>query len=302
MTKRVAVFDTNVLPGPVSVDGPFWQSIFRLCEISEHTASIPEIVVHESVNWVRQKLDEHAEALLSAHRKLSALTLVEPVYIPSGEAEAAAWEARLREQFEVIPLRGEDAAEALVREALRKPPAREGKGSRDSSIWLSAMRLSIGGAHVKLVSRNTSDFGHKKGGLHPQLAAEVKEMEVELDYFSSLDDFVSALATRDNTPTLNLNSSPEILREAVLASFPDDTEVRVEEIDEVSILEEATSIDRAYKVDQAGLALIQGSVDLAVEGKRPVVEFQAWATYEAGTGELRSMDITSIETPSYGDN
>lgn len=301
MTEKIAVFDTNVLPGPVSVDGPFWQSIFRLCEISEHVASIPEIVVHESVNWVRQKLDEHAEALLSAHRKLSALTLVEPVYIPSGEAEAEAWEARLREQFDVIPLRGEDATEALVREALRKPPAREGRGSRDSSIWLSAMSRSIEGAHVKLVSRNTSDFGHKKGGLHPQLAAEVKEKRVELNYYSSLDDFVSALATRDDTPNLNLNSSPEILREAVLGSLPDDAEVRVEEITEVSVLDEATSIDRAYKVDLAGLALVQGSVKLEVEGKRPVVEFQAWATYEAGSGELNSMEITSIEAPSDGD-
>ena len=202
MAKKHVLFDTNALPGPVTIGSPFWQLIFRLCDLTGHTPTVSELIVHESVNLVRTQLDEATESLTSAYRKLAKVSVVEPIYLPSSQAEAEEWEKVLRQQFTVVSVDGEDAISALQREALRVPPARNGKGSRDSSIWLSALRLSADSGEVKFISQNTRDFASNDGTLHPDLVAELGSRDLNLSYFNDLESLVSCLATVDPVPCL----------------------------------------------------------------------------------------------------
>ena len=297
MPNNYVVLDTNVLPRPATIGGPFWQAILRLCKMTAYVVVVPEIVVHESVNLLRDSVAEAGEKLASANRALAKQIETHPIYVPSADASAAEWEANLRASFQILELHGDDAVEALEREALRKPPARAGRGARDSAIWLTALRLSLAGNVVRLVSKNKLDFGDGNGGLHSELIAEAEPSGADLVYFEDMDQFLASIAQEVKFSGLTMDFAPELLLEALLGSLPDDVEFSADELGDEAAAFEDFEVLRSYLVDQTGLALVRGKVILAEDSGNVVYRgiATAWITLDGSSHQVESVQIVGLE-------
>jgi hypothetical protein len=79
----------------------------------------------------------------------------------------------------------------------RKPCTEQGEELRDAILWESVKDI----AHerpkdrVALITGNTRQFA-SEGTLHPQLAIELQEAGLHIDYFTSLDDFLKQYADK----------------------------------------------------------------------------------------------------------
>lgn len=307
--ESVVIFDANVLPIASNLESALWVSILRLCERAQIRPCIPIVVLHESVNIRREKYADASSKFLAGFKALSRFFEAPSVYIPDASEIAQRWESELRANFEVLDSDGDDSAEALRREATRYPPARLGKGGRDSLIWLTAIRLAREGAHVHLVSRNTADFssGDAKSSLHPVLAAERNGLAGLVSYHIGLDEFIEAVATRSAPPVFRTELVTDVLadelRDSVLQQLfiegdlalilPEDQTTASIRVEEIEVL-------RSYAFEDGGLALLSGDgvaslVDDSSEAAlRVPISFQAWIDFDLGTMEPASGEVRSV--------
>lgn len=301
------VIDTNVLPMWRGLDGPLWLSVRKLCAVLDIVLYIPEIVIHESMNLRRDTYSKNSAEFLSSLREISRFFDAEPIYIPNADEICTSWEEELRGAFSVLPIRGDDAVTALEREALRQRPARNGRGARDSAIWMSALRLAETGQSVFFVSKNTRDFAvGKSGELHPQLALESGAMPGELKYLPSIYLLIENLATPIDAPIFNVMDVAEILRveirDLVYAQAILNEQFRDLSANDFSIelvaLQEITPV-RAYLISDKGLALLNGRGSVTVGDPDDQIfigfDFNAWVDSDPSTGELLSGEVNSAQ-------
>lgn len=306
---EAVVFDTNTLPVMSGLDSVLWLTTRKVCAAAGLDLVIPEIVIHESVNLRRERFEPAAADYLKSYRAVAKFFASEPVYVPSADEICEAWEQELRSTFTVVPTHGEDAAEAMQREALRRRPARNGKGGRDSAIWLTVLRLSQQFSRVSFVSKNTEDFSVKgSAGLHPELAAEAVDAAGTIAYFTSIDDLIATVARDVEVETPDHASLLEALRFDLLDTVR--AEARVDhrygdlttdafDADGMTLAE--VEVLRAFSIDDGPpLMLLRGSGSVPLgrvsDGNTLAFTFGAWiggATDDApASGELHDLTLT----------
>lgn len=301
MSEKLVVLDTNVFGVGANLGSPLWLSLKRLCAELGIVLCVPDVVFRESVNIRREQYREAEKEFLEANKKIGRFYDLPGVYVPDADEVAAKWEGDLETAFRILESSAEDALEALSREASRIPPARGGRGARDSLIWLTCRRLAEAGNEIFLVSRNTKDFADKDGdSLHPSLAAEVTNAAGQLTYFSSLDAFFDALATRTDGPDLTETDMLQQLVGFELWDFAVDVldardHVGAEFLQMDLELSDVRSL-RAYEVDERGLALIDGQALVAEgDGHRSVaMKFMAWIEFDLESKEVLAAEIEHI--------
>lgn len=276
MAGRAVVIDTNILPVYGGLDGPLWLSVRKLCEVANVDVIIPELVVHESANLRRTRYAVASTDFLSKYSEVSKYVELEPVYVPDAEEVSEVWSAELRAVFSVREIDTEDAVEALEREALRRRPARNGRGARDSAIWLMVLRLAAAYDAVFFVSANTADFGAgKRGGLHPDLASEEASARGRIEYLTDIRQLIETLATRTKVDSIDLVGLAELLRLDVrqnLVAIADAGKgfAGIESTPIDAIVFEGARILQGYLVDDRTLALVEVSGHLELEASEPV--------------------------------
>ncbi|MFE4392513.1 MULTISPECIES: PIN domain-containing protein [Streptomycetaceae] len=268
--------DTNVLPRQRVVKNVIISTILRVAKAKGIAVAIPSIVLDESLSQRRQMATSTVESLSAAISAMSKLTDLDPIYIPGIEEIVADWEGQLRDAFQVIPVTGDDATEALQREALRKKPAKtDGTGARDAAIWLTVKRshCSSPGDQTHFVSDNWRDFAASdKKSLHPDLAAEMSTGS-QFHYHRKLEDLLSVLAVR---------RSIDVVPDLFGAEIRDD------------ILSQVHALDDNMEIEWAGVA--EGDVldeHLTIEGSG---EFSG---YEVGESVVCYVKMNSVVEFSY---
>jgi hypothetical protein len=302
----VLLLDTNVLPLWRGLDGPLWLSIRKLCELGDIELMIPEIVVHESLNLRSAKYAQAATNFLDAFGEIEKFFEIQPIYVPDESEIRESWDAELRSVFTILPVEGADAIEALHREATRTRPAREGKGGRDSAVWLTVLRLASDGRCVNFVSSNTQDFGVRKTlDLHPHLADEASMLQGEIRYFTSVYAVVDALATKIEPPIVEPDDLRSVLgldfRQLALASVSEDD--RYVKISATELLAERLqvtdlSVKNAYSVANRSLVLVmgQGSIPIGepADGHNLGFSFGAWLDFDPEDGRVLAGEAQSF--------
>jgi PIN domain len=301
---EVVVFDTNVLPRSGTLDSPLWLSIRKVCNAANIDIVLPELIVHESLNLRRDGYRVASANFLESFREIERFFEPESVYVPDVEEICSNWETAIREAFEVVPVHGDDAVEALSREALRRRPAREGRGSRDSAIWLTVLRLAETHARVTFVSRNVRDFG--KGALHPDLILDQEAAQGDVTYLTSLDAFIESVATAVEKPGFSTEAIEDLLRfdirdriHLLISSRPEGAvSPELLAVENVNVSE--AQVLRSYTVVGEGLALVRCTGFLVIGDPHDQVQARfsllAWFEYDAATttptlGELHSLDM-----------
>lgn len=292
------VFDTNTLPQYGGLDGPLWMSIAKLCRLRSATVYLPELVLHEALNLRRNRAEVAHAKFIAAQSELSKLFPIEPVYVPDVNDIVDAWEDELRGAFVIVPLDGADAAEALKREALRIRPAREGRGARDSGIWLAALRCATDHDAVFFVSGNTADFGVRRTTeLHPDLAEEATAAGVQ--YLTSIHALLDHLAAKSEVPELSL----EVLTDATRAELTDallrdgsplSEQFEPEEARLAATIFSSVKPQRAYLVDDGTLVLATATVDLTSDTLAISIDVTLWLTLNNTTGDIESVEVARL--------
>jgi hypothetical protein len=145
------VIDSNQLLG-MPPGSPSWILLRVVGERTGHSLAISEITLWEVLSNVRRHFAEDVAALNRSRDKLSgrlasyAATSInwpddDAWLAPEDEIDEAIrrYEDQLRQRFRILQTPGPVAVEALRREAWRLPPCAEnGRGGRDSAIWLTA--------------------------------------------------------------------------------------------------------------------------------------------------------------------
>lgn len=288
------VIDTNSLPVKGNLDSSFWAVVFRVCETLQIVPAISEVAFDEATNLRRETAGEMIESLLAAHSKLNGLTGIAPIYAPTVEDVSNAYAHALKEHFEIIPLDGEHAREAFQREARRIPPAREGKGGRDSAIWLTAAALARDGHEVHFVSANWRDFG--KGALHEVMAADLDGHDDAVHYHQDVNSFLEAVATKVTPPTFTEAALSTAFADSMRAQIigyleaVDAPGLSVERVltSDVELTNPRVTHSQTYVIDDAGLSFFQadvaftdGGTDVTWASGRVV----GWLSFDPTTGD-----------------
>ncbi|PPF76292.1 hypothetical protein C5B99_10730 [Pseudoclavibacter sp. Z016] len=225
---------------------------------------------------------------------------VEAVYVPDIDDIVSEWERDLRSSFEVIEIEPEDAPRALRREAVRQRPARNGKGARDSAIWLSAIRVAASGQGAVFVSSNTSDFGVKKSSdIHPELAAEAST--AGLTYATSTQELLDVLAIKSEHISLDLAELSAAARDELVDTLLRDGKAHLsipleaEEIRRDELHFTSATNRRTYNFENHILCLIMGRVHLANSSEHEIdLEVNLWAEAERNSNTIYSVEIASV--------
>jgi hypothetical protein len=299
--KSVVVIDTNQIPTQGDFESSFWRSLRHLCGTQNLRLTLPDVIVHESVNKRATDASEWAESFRQSHQKLSSVARLEPIYVPQRAEIADSWRRSLEAVFDVIPVHGDDAIESLKREALRQWPAQKGYGSRDSAIWLTIVRLVFAGTDVHLVTNNSHDFG--KGKLRPELQEEVADAAGNIFYHSTKEAFVAGMATRvDVKPSLSEPIAQELLGETARARALDLLDslefdaISVDDVLDSEVLFTGLRVFDSFNVDGSGIANIIGRFTLSPPGG-PIfasASFNTWLDFDPSTNEFSSSDLGDV--------
>ncbi|MEU1666864.1 PIN domain-containing protein [Streptomyces sparsogenes] len=272
--------DTNLLPRQGKLRNVSISTLLRVAGTLSSTVAITSTVLSESINARRRDAEEALDRHAKAVSNLSKYCQLDSYYVPSLESIVQEWEDGLKETFVILELDGEDAKEALVREAMRRKPAKaDGTGARDSAIWLCIKRRHLAGTHVThFASNNTDDFGAKKGdsSLHSDLLGELGDRAEDFRYHTSINSVIEALCARTQVSLTSASFPEDVLLSIVeqvvthqdLAGFPDFADRSPEDFGPIESLELAEMrVRSAYSAAGVTVGFLTASfvMPLAVE-------------------------------------
>lgn len=280
----VLVLDTCVLPRSGEVrDNPLMSALLKVADLKGMRVVITDVVLEESVYQRLHAAEVASTALRGALAKASKVFRDEELgfYIPDPSNAANGWRTELAQTFEVWSTSGDDAREALFREAGRLPPARatsdgSATGSRDASIWLSVVRIagSQDVGEVVFVSSNTRDFANSSGEFRADLSSDADVVQ-SIKLATSTAAAIGLLAEEVDTQPVD-RVTIDVLKERypaltqavqdfVAPLVPDGW---VEGVSLSSIDVQAAVERRAYIVDNARLSNVRA--ELTCEVSPPV--------------------------------
>lgn len=202
------ILDTCVLTEQQRTS-PLWELLYALRQSGAQRVALPEMVLVELLAQRKRIYEGTLDKALNAHRALWKLQFTdcdgseEFPAVDSVARHVEQWENLYRRTFEVLPLTLEAAREGLWREAQRRRPAKpSGKeGSRDSAIWATVLQEArkAPAETIYFVTSNSNDFGPGET-LYPELAAEVVEAGVVVEYLSDLKAVLARFTERRPVP------------------------------------------------------------------------------------------------------
>jgi len=176
----VIVVDTDTIDKKAPTD-PSVEMLVALARATGHQLFLPAVAWDEYTAHYKQALAEAYESLVAKVTDLQRLAPHWRFDVPGSPAMTAAMErnTKLQERFTPAMTPAGAPAEGLRREIERIPPAADGRGARDTVIWLTALdkMAAVDPSDELLIfySKNVGDFtAGKSEKLHPVLVEEVE--------------------------------------------------------------------------------------------------------------------------------
>jgi hypothetical protein len=219
----MAIFlDTNALPLESHLGSLRFSIIRAIAHQRNHTIFLPSLALEEAVARRQRNVETAArdlERALDRLRKLGVKVNTSPIQNAAEIAEQ--WRKDLTSQVSIIETPDAAFSQALLREIRRLRPAREGRGARDSAIWITVLEAHRNFNELSyFLSNNTKDFAdpNDKSRLHPDLAAECSSTNYPLNYCASASDLLTQLGEKI-VPSLSKDMLAE--DEAVISAIID---------------------------------------------------------------------------------
>lgn len=229
------VLDTNQI---VEKDWRLRSGAIRLVEkaieLGLVSVVVPEIAVEETRNKFRQRLEANVKSAQDKKARIEKLLDAEiEVSMPQIDDECEKYREYLDQRLEELdasrPAYQDIDHKWLVSKAFGpNRPFRDGdRGYRDALVWHAVLNDVASEDHqTYFVSDNKKDFGDEKGGLHPDLLADLDEagLQGQVTYMRDLQTFVETVVK----PALEKVPSPLTI-EAFEALFDDHLDAIIDE-------------------------------------------------------------------------
>lgn len=203
----IIVFDTTETHGDLRLDGSNFTLLHAYLSRTSSSLAVPKIVIEESVNHFREKLEKQLRLATDSIRELGKLTKREiktDFFQINPEDELSKYEQHLVSKIKTMRGRVIDydnvRIAALVKRALhrRKPFDADGhKGFRDAILWETVLSEVLAtandGQKIALITQNSTDFG--KGKLADALQCDCEEFGGARDsvqLYDGLQAFIDA--------------------------------------------------------------------------------------------------------------
>ena len=186
------ILDTNIIFNDFHLKGAKIKSLCESVKLTGDTVLIPKVVVDESINKYREKIQECKSAIDKAMSNFKRLAgevvgdnfMYEEFMLEESKQYADIFKKRLRElRINIIPYPSTSHQELVKRDLARKKPFQEtGKGYRDALIWESVKSLcetslsSSENPKIIFVNKNHKDFCLGKL-LHPDLKDDLVDKD-----------------------------------------------------------------------------------------------------------------------------
>lgn len=310
------ILDTTEMPRKGPLRTILISTILQIGRIKGFAVLLPQPVLDESVSARTREAGETFEKLTTILASASRYYDLESFYIPSGQEVGEIWKTELVDAFDIISMHPDDASEALRREAHRIPPARDGRGARDTAIWLSALRYHREHSGLTyFVSKNYKDFGTQDGDLQAPLQAELGN-DSEFKYVRGCDELLALISRKSEWQISQelFSGSKREIEQAVLAQFDwssagiDASRGSSLEIQSLGNFETIS----AFEVDNIILAQVKltfsglvfdGSLVELLRSEKQVVELvrnlqfetRCWVQLNSEEARFEAVDIEDIE-------
>ena len=267
---------------------PVLSALLRISAIRGLPVYISDVTRTESLNKRKLLAQAAIEKFGAAVREVSKIFGLDGLdyYIPSDTDAVEAWDQELSETFTILETDGEDAKEALHREASRTPPAREtdsgsATGGRDSAIWLSTKRMHLTSSErtTYFISSNTKDFATSRNNqtLRSELSDELGTSVDRFVYVSSLERAVGLLAPSSDPQEVSFSELQKLIQETDLEQQLLDSlqaSVRERELPQpISLSVNEVRERRAYEVETIRLAQIDIKFDCLSVPRSETISF-----------------------------
>lgn len=218
----MAIFlDTNVLPLESNIGSLRFSIIRAIAHQRGHAIFVPSLALEEAVAKRQRDIESAARDLEHTLDRLGKLGI--KVNIPPLQNAAditEQWRKDLASQVNIIETPDAASSQALLREVHRLRPARDGRGARDSAIWITVLEKHRHLNEISyFLSNNTKDFAdpNDKSRLHPDLAGECASITYQLYYCATASDLLAQLGEKLATPlTKNMLADDEAIISAIV--------------------------------------------------------------------------------------
>lgn len=272
------LLDSNIYLQDLRMTGNRFQELFTYLRRTGSSLVLPHLVREEVIGKYSIRLKDALLKTQQALEHLSKLTIQARAEFraPNVEQEAEALRKRLRspsQSVRVVEIDGYenvDIKEVVNRSILRKRPASaDGEELRDVILWLIALHLARNSRDRIAFVSNDKTFA-ADNELHPELGADLTALNLELDFYPGIREFVIAKALQHQP--LDADQfwqllPKERLDEAVLAQILSST-ARVGRIVAADIRELELEHATQYKVQDSAFFIeitLHGSAAISVE-------------------------------------
>lgn len=195
------IIDTNIIRKDLKLNDKNFEILVDYLNKTNSRIIFPSIVIEEIKGLYKRVLNNKLEEFLTSHNKLDSTLINHKLpEVPSiqVEEEVKQYINYVHEKLgtsenNVIEYKDSYLSELVSRAINRRKPIDEkGQEFRDGILWLTLLDYTKQKEEkrIALISGNTKDFADiNKNSLNPELQKEVKEKNIEVKYFTSLNDF-----------------------------------------------------------------------------------------------------------------
>lgn len=207
----VVILDTNILIKCPRMDTNFHKLLYDYLEKTDSYIILPKLVLDESKAVYKRSLTEKYEkyqekgnllnALLISERELESIDIDKEVENFISHVLSIYSKFHKKYLIEYDPMMLEEA----VRRAINKirPCSERKEEFRDTILWLTVLNAakSQDEKNIVFISENTSDFCSANNKLHSDLLKDLKDNDIQVFYFNSIESFIEQYADKINKLT-----------------------------------------------------------------------------------------------------
>jgi hypothetical protein len=218
---RIIVVDSNILIQNYAFNSHPMQNLLAFAQKTDSYVYIHKIVIDEVIANIERRCISAIEEIRKNFNELAkwgaevpefneekmiknALkNFLDNVSIPKGifieaSGTGASELVIIAKRNILAPIDASDLDETITRLIKRIPPSKDnGEGFRDTIIWLNMLKYCkkhYNGCPIAFISANTKEFADKDKNLKPNLLEDAKRVGLDLEYFTSIADFLKKFA------------------------------------------------------------------------------------------------------------
>jgi len=184
----LVVLDANTLVADFRLQGTHFGLLLDTKKRLGMKLCVPEVVLEETVNKFRERVEDHLQAVARNVGELGKLVSLESKGLvgdlPDSDQVVKDYRLQLQELFKthsikVLPVPQVEHSDIIARDLLRKKPFGGRSGYRDYLIWESILQLlRLARDDLVYVTENKKDFA-KEGEIHPDLIADLEARQLQ---------------------------------------------------------------------------------------------------------------------------